>query len=293
MRVSPALWAMRESVTFFERLDAAATRNRSRLCVGLDPDPRRIPGSVAAFLREIVAATADLVCCYKPNLAFFEALGRDGSTVLGETLAAIPAEIPVLADAKRGDIGPTAEAYARALFDVWGFDAATVNPYGGGDTVEPFLAYADRGVFVWCRSSNPGASDFQDLLVREPGADGRPLYAVVAERARGWNARGNVGLVVGATEPAAIARLRRLCPELPFLVPGVGAQGGALEASVQAAAFEGGGGFMINASRSVLYAATGRDCAEAARREAARLRDAINAALASPRRSPEEQQVGS
>jgi orotidine-5'-phosphate decarboxylase len=272
-------------VTFFQRLEAAAARNRSRLCVGLDPDPARIPGGdVASFLREVVAATSDLVCCYKPNLAFFEALGDEGNAALRATLAAVPEAVPVLADAKRGDIGNTAEAYARALFDVWGFDAATVNPYGGGDTVEPFLAYADRGVFVWCRSSNPGAGDFQDLSVLDGAGSVRPLYEVVAMRARVWNAGGNVGLVAGATYPAEIARLRSLCPELPFLVPGVGAQGAALEEAVRAAAFaEGstlprpaGSGFLINASRGVLYASAGPDFAQAARQEALRLRDAIN-----------------
>jgi len=176
-------------LTFFERLEAAAARNRSRLCVGLDPDPERIPGGdVASFLREVVAATSDLVCCYKPNLAFFEAMGDAGNAALRAALATIPDRVPVLADAKRGDIGSTAEAYARALFDVWGFDAATVNPYGGGDTVAPFLAYADRGVFVWCRSSNPGAGDFQNLPVSDGTEPSRPLYEVVAQRARTWNA---------------------------------------------------------------------------------------------------------
>jgi orotidine-5'-phosphate decarboxylase len=264
-------------VTFFQRLETAATRNRSRLCVGLDPDPRRIAGTdIATYLREVIAATSDLVCCYKPNLAFFEAMGDAGYAALHAVVAAAPESVPILADAKRGDIGSTAEAYARALFEVWGFAAATVNPYGGGDTVEPFLAYADRGVFVWCRSSNPGAGDFQDLPVAEDGGVARPLYEVVAERARGWNVNGNVGLVAGATYPAEIARLRSLCPELPFLVPGVGAQGAALDEAVRAAAFAGGGGFLVNASRGVLYASAGPDYAEAARQEAARLRDAIN-----------------
>ena len=272
-------------MTFFQRLEDAAARNQSRLCVGLDPDPTRIPGGdVTAFLREVVAATSDLVCCYKPNLAFFEALGDEGYTALHATLAAIPESVPVLADAKRGDIGSTAEAYARALFAVWGFDAATVNPYGGGDTIEPFLVYADRGVFVWCRSSNPGARDFQDLPVLDGAGSTRPLYEVVAERARRWNAGGNVGLVAGATYPAEIARLRSMCPDLPFLVPGVGAQGAALEEAVRAAAFaEGstpslpdGSGFLINASRGVLYASAGSDFAPAARQAALQLRDAIN-----------------
>ena len=263
-------------MSFFDRLEAAATRNRSRLCVGLDPDPARIPsGDIGTFLREIVAATADLVCCYKPNLAFFEALGEEGFTALRSVLGAIPDGIPVIGDAKRGDISTTAEAYARALFDVWGYDAVTVNPYGGADSVQPFLAYADRGVFIWCRSSNSGATDFQDLLVNDGNAGVRPLYEVVAERTRAWNEHGNAGLVAGATYPEQIARLRDLCPELPFLLPGVGAQGGALEAAVQAARMDGGG-FVVNASRGVLYAAPGARFADAARGEAMRLRDAIN-----------------
>jgi orotidine-5'-phosphate decarboxylase len=267
-------------VTFFEKLERAAAASGSRLCVGLDPDPARMPeGDPAAFLRGVIEATADLVCCYKPNLAFFEALGRDGLDVLGRTLAAIPAEIPVLADAKRGDIGHTAAAYARALFDVWGFDAVTVNPYGGEESLAPFLARADRGVFVWCRSSGPGARDFQDLAVAVAGGGTRPLYEVVAERARAWNRHGNVGLVAGATEPEPIARLRALCPAMPLLLPGVGAQGGAADAAARAARDAWGGGVIVNVSRQVLYAATGPEYAVAARAAALACRDAIRAAL--------------
>lgn len=267
-------------MSFFAQLDAAAARNHSRLCVGLDPEPSRLGGrGVAAYLRAVIAATSDLVCCYKPNLAFFEALGIEGLTALQETLRAIPEGIPVLCDAKRGDIGSTAEAYARAVFEVWHFDAVTVNAYGGADTVGPFLSYADKGVFIWCRSSNPGAGDFQDLPVSDGAGGSRPLYEVVAERARAWNRLGNVGLVAGATYPEQIARLRALCPELPLLVPGVGAQGAALDAAARAAQFADGRGFLINASRGVLYAATGDGFAAAARDEARRLRDAINDAL--------------
>ena len=264
-------------MSFAEKVARAAARNDSLLCVGLDPDPAQVPhADVAAFLGAVIAATSDLVCCYKPNLAFFEALGRDGYEVLARTLAAIPAGIPVLADAKRGDIGNTAAAYARALFDVWGFDAITVNPYGGTDAAEPFVSRADRGVFVWCRSSNPGARDFQDLPVT--GGDGRtrPLYEVVAERARDWNVHGNVGLVAAATYPAEIARLRELCPAMVFLVPGIGAQGGEAATAVRAACDAAGAGFIVNASRQVLYASRGPDFAQAARAAAARVRDEIN-----------------
>ncbi|MGD9890276.1 MAG: orotidine-5'-phosphate decarboxylase [Dehalococcoidia bacterium] len=270
-------------MTYFEKLEQAAARNASRLCVGLDPDPDRIPnGEISGYLREIIAATHDLVCCYKPNLAFFEALGPDGIALLRETRDAIPKDIPILADAKRGDIGNTAAAYARALFDAWEFDAATVNAYGGHDTIEPFLAYADRGVYVWCRSSNPGAGDFQDLLMTDQSGEQRPLYEVIATSVSKWNTHGNAALVAGATYPEQIARLRSLCPDLPFLLPGVGAQGAALRDAVQAARFPAGGGFIVNASRGVLYAAAGPDFAEAARREAVSLRDAIAAAERAP-----------
>lgn len=264
-------------MTYFERLEAAAHRNGSRLCVGLDPDPARIEGDVGRFLVEIIAATRDLVCCYKPNLAFFEALGDAGTAALRQALEAIPADIPVIADAKRGDIDSTAAAYARAIFEQWQFDAVTVNVYGGVDSVRPFLDYAERGVYLWCRSSNPGAADFQELLVSADDGVQRPLYEVVALRAAEWNEHGNIGLVAGATAPQPIARLRAICPTLPLLMPGVGAQGGALEAAVGAAS-DGDGGFIVNASRGVLYAARGDRFATAARNEAARLREAIASA---------------
>ncbi len=268
-------------LSFLEKLAAAAERNRSRLCVGLDPDPARIGGEIAAFNRAIITATADLVCCYKPNIAFYEALGHAGFEALKATIAVVPDGIPVLLDAKRGDVPNTAEAYARALFDEWGADAVTLNPYLGEDSLEPFLRRADRGVFVVCRTSNPGARDLQDLPVRR--ADGReePLYLQVAERVNGWNRHGNAGLVVGATYPAELALVRERCPELPILVPGVGAQQGELAASVRAADNGRPWGLLINASRGVLYAAKpGEDSAAAARAAALALRDAINAELA-------------
>jgi orotidine-5'-phosphate decarboxylase len=262
-------------VAFMDKWRRAAARNGSHLCVGLDPDPAQMPAmEPAAFLRRVIEATSDLVCCYKPNLAFFEALGRDGYRVLADVLAAVPPDIPVLADAKRGDIGHTSTAYARALFDVWGFDAVTVNPWGGADSVQPFLERPERGIFIWCRGSNPGARDFQDLPVLDEG-EARPLYEVVALRARAWNRHGNVGLVVGVTYPEDAARLRRLCPELPFLMPGLGAQGGDAAAAVRAVD-DGTGGFLVNVSRQVLYAARGPDFAEAARAAARRYRDEIN-----------------
>ncbi|MBI1886699.1 MAG: orotidine-5'-phosphate decarboxylase [Chloroflexi bacterium] len=258
---------------FREKLRAASQRNNSFLCVGLDPDPELIGGRhLPGYLQAVIESTLDLVCAYKPNLAFFEALGPSGMNLLIESLAPVPKEIPIIADVKRGDIGNTARFYARALFEAYDFDAATVNAYGGWDAVEPFLAYADRGVFVWCRSSNPGSADLQDQRL----ADGRPLYEAVAELARSWNTRGNVGLVMGATYPEELARVRGLCPDMLILVPGVGAQAGDLAASVRAALDERGGGIIINASRQVVYASTGADFARAARRAAEGLRDEIN-----------------
>jgi len=264
---------------FFAKLREAIQRNDSFLCVGLDPDPARLPErDVAAFNRAIVEATADLVCVYKPNLAFYEALGPRGMEVLHQTVEAIPEDIPVIGDAKRGDISSTAKAYARALFDVYGFDAATVNPYLGDDALAPFLERADKGVFVLCRTSNPSARALQDLLVvRGPQEQPRPLYLEVAAQARDWNAQhGNVGLVVGATHPEELGRIRQLCPDMTFLLPGVGAQGADVAAVVRNALDEGGGGFIIASSRQILYASSGRDYAQAARRAAQALRDEIN-----------------
>jgi orotidine-5'-phosphate decarboxylase len=262
-------------MSFREKLAHAAETNRTLLCVGLDPDPARVPPErTAGFLSTVVEATSDLVCAYKPNLAFYEQMGETGYAALRAVLAAIPKHIPVIADAKRGDVAHTAEAYARAIFDELGFDAATVNPYLGGDSVAPFVERADRGVLIVCRTSNPGARDLQDLPVEHQGKT-RPLYQAVAELARAWNRHGNVGLVVGATYPDEMRALRSLCPELPFLVPGVGAQEGELERSVHAGLDARGGGMIINASRAVLYGADGPNTPEAARRAAETLRDAI------------------
>jgi orotidine-5'-phosphate decarboxylase len=264
-------------VGFFDKLERAAQRNGSLLCVGLDPDPARMPVSdVAAFNRAIIEATAEFVCAYKPNLAFYEALGERGLAALRDTLAAIPPDIPVIADGKRNDIGNTAKAYARALFDELGVDAATVNPYLGGDAVEPFLEREEKAAFILCRTSNPGARDLQDLLVTAPGGgEARPLFEMVAEMARRWNSRGNVGLVVGATYPEELRRVRRLCPEMTFLVPGVGAQGGDVAAVMGNGLDKAGRGLIINVSRQVLYASREKDFAVAAAGAARQLRDEI------------------
>jgi orotidine-5'-phosphate decarboxylase len=262
-----------------EKLAACQARNASWLCVGLDPLAAQLPAPLQPFdepllpfCKAIVDATADLVCAYKPNLAFFLAEGAAGMIALERVIRYIPDHIPVVLDAKLGDIGSTAAQYARAAYEAFGADAVTVQPYIGADAVQPFLAHAGHGIFLLARTSNPGARDFQDLLV-----DGRPLYERVAARARDWHAAGPgaCGLVVGATYPAELAALRALAPELPFLIPGVGAQGGDLAAAVRHGPTIQGLGPLINASRGVLYASRGADFAEAARAEAERLRAAI------------------
>jgi orotidine-5'-phosphate decarboxylase len=265
--------------SFRDRLRAAARRNESLLCVGLDPDPALMPRSmtVESFVKGIVEATADLVCCFKPNLAFWEALGLSGQQALRAVLRALPPDIPVLIDAKRGDTPQTMRAYASAIFEDLGADAVTVNPYLGGDSLAPFFAYPDRGVFVLCKTSNPGAGEIQDLPVDGSSASA-PLFLRVAQRALAWDVHGTLGLVVGATYPDDVAAVRDLAPAAPILLPGVGAQAGDLDRSVQAALDADGGGVIVNASRSVLYASSGSDWQKAARGEAESLRSAINAA---------------
>jgi orotidine-5'-phosphate decarboxylase len=228
------------------------------------------------FNRAIIDATQDLVCCYKPNLAFYEAFGPPGLDALRRTVEHIPSHIPVIGDAKRGDIGNTARAYAAALFDYYGFDAVTANPYMGGDTLDPFLAYMDRCVFVVCRTSNPGSSDFQSLPVTLEDGDQRPLYMEVAARCNRWNASGNVGLVVGATYPDELCEVRAACPSLPILLPGIGAQGGDLRSSVANGLDSRGAGLIITSSRQVLYASQSEDFPQRARDAAQDLRDRIN-----------------
>lgn len=264
---------------FLDRLRRTVEIKNSLLCVGLDPELDRLPegfprtsDGIVAFNRAVVDATQDYVCAYKPNLAFYEALGPDGDRVLRDTLRAIPSNVLTIGDAKRADIGNTSRFYAKALFEVFGFDAVTANPYLGGDALQPFLDDADHGTFVLCRTSNPGASDFQSLPVRLNGAE-RPLYEVVARRAGEWNRQQNVGLVVGATAPAELARVRALAPALPFLVPGIGAQAGDLAAAVGSSRDDAPS--LISASRSVLYAASGTDFAVAAERAAREMRNAI------------------
>ncbi len=265
-----------------QRLLEACEAHKSLLCVGLDPDPARMPiPDVFEFNRRIIDATCDLVCSYKPNLAFYEALGLPGLEALKQTVDYIRQAAPgviIIGDGKRGDIGHTAAAYARAMFEVWGFDATTVNAFGGGDTVEPFLAYPGRGVFVWCRSSNPGARDFQDLPTDLEGVL-RPLYMQLAIKALHWHDKGDLGLVVGATYPDELKKVRAFCPHLPVLIPGVGAQAGHLALSVRYGTDKHGRMAIIAASRQVLYASKGEDFPQVARKVAAALRDEINQVL--------------
>jgi orotidine-5'-phosphate decarboxylase len=270
----------RMTLTFPERLARAQRASGGLLCVGLDPDAAKLPQDLReagggppllAFNRRIVDATADLAAAYKPQIAFYSALGAED-----ELLASIryireraPAALVIL-DAKRSDIGNTAEAYAREAFDRYDADAVTVNPYMGEDSVRPFLARPDRGAVLLCRTSNPGAKDFQDLLI-----DGLPLYRRVAERAAGhWNEHRNLMLVVGATYPREMADLRLAHPDLPFLVPGIGAQGGDLEATLAAGLDARGAGLLINSSRNIIYAGGG--ASGAIRAAAADLNMAIN-----------------
>jgi orotidine-5'-phosphate decarboxylase len=257
---------------FTDKLLNASRKNKSWLCVGLDPDPELMPGvEVLQFNKAIIEATSDLVCAYKPNLAFYEALGAEGLAILEKTIKCIPGDIPVIGDAKRGDIGNTARAYARALFSVLGFDAATVNPYLGFDSIEPFISYEDKGVFILCRTSNQGAADFQNLQ-----ANGLPLYEVVARKAKEWNTHGNIGLVVGATYPEEVRKVRSICPEMPLLIPGIGAQGGDLASAVGYGVDARGEKAIINVSRQVLYASREKDFAQAARNIAEGIRNQIN-----------------
>jgi orotidine-5'-phosphate decarboxylase len=238
------------SVNYFDRLRALSAERNTLLCVGLDPDPERIEGGAIGALRhcrEVVRQTEEHVCCFKPNSAFWEQYGPDGWTALMELRDEAPAT-PFLFDGKRSDMSNTMAAYARTVFGTLAMDAATVNPYLGSDSIEEFTKYADRGVYVLCRTSNPGGADLQHLE-----AAGKPIYIHVADLAERMNGAGNVGLVVGATAPAQIDEVRR-ASALPFLIPGVGAQGGDVEASVRAAWNGDRASCLVSASRSVIFA---------------------------------------
>ena len=270
---------------FMNALETAWQQRNSLLCVGLDPDPAKFPAhlqgrpdAIFEFCKAIVDATADLVCCFKPQIAYFAAhRAEDQLEALIAHIHAVHPATPVILDAKRGDIGSTAEQYAIEAFERFKADAITVNPYMGRDSVDPYLAWPDKGVILLCRTSNPGGSDLQFLEVDTP--HGRmKLYEHVARTvADDWNAGGNCALVVGATFPAEIARVRELTGDMPLLVPGIGAQGGDIAATLAAGRTADGTGLMINSSRAVLYAGKGEDFADAARKVALDTRDAINA----------------
>ena len=270
-------------VQFSRRLEEASLATQSLVCVGLDPDPNRMPvPDVFEFNKAIVDATKDLVCAYKPNSAFYEALGLLGLDAMARTVAYIHETAPqavVIGDVKRGDIGPSGQAYAKASFGVWGFDAVTVNAWGGLDSIAPFIEDPELGIFVWCRGSNPGSADIQDLIVDTPQGP-MPVYQRLAGSCRDWNTAGNVGLVVGATYPEQLEAVRKICPEMPILIPGVGAQGGDLEAAVRLGTDHRGRLAVISSSRGIIYASSGADFAKRARTEAERLRLDINRILA-------------
>ena len=272
--------------TFTQQLQSAWASQGSMLCIGLDPDPKRLPPSLQGkpegiyeFCREIADATADLACSFKPQFAYFASQGAEAQ--LEKLIAHLKhkyPKIPVILDSKRGDIGSTAEHYAMEAFERYGADAVTVSPYMGFDSVEPYLRHAGKGVIILCRTSNPGGSDLQFLNVA-PG--GEPLYLHVAKlAAQKWNRSGQISLVVGATFPEEIAKVRAVTGEMPLLIPGIGVQGGDIDATVKAGSIANkpGTGMMINSSRAILYASSGSDFAEAARKVAQSTRDALRSA---------------
>ena len=274
------------SNTFTQQLQSAWASQGSMLCVGFDPDPKRLPTifqgkpeGIFEFCREIADATADTVCCFKPQFAYFASQRAEAQLEkLTRYLKDQYPHIPVILDSKRGDIGSTADHYALEAFERYGADAVTVNPYMGFDTIEPYLKHAGKGVIVLCRTSNPGGSDIQFLNV---APNGEPLYLHIAKlAAQQWNTSGQISLVVGATFPEEIAKVRAIVGEMPLLIPGIGAQGGDIDATVKAGSIPNkpGAGMMINSSRAILYASSSNDFAEAARKVAITTRDALRAA---------------
>lgn len=277
-------------MSFLEQLQQAGTQNQSMLCVGLDPEPSRFPGALNGrsvriydFCAAMVDATLDLVCAFKPQIAYFAAHRAEAQLeqLIAHIRRVAPA-VPVILDAKRGDIGSTAEQYAIEAFERYGADAVTLSPFMGFDSVEPYLKRHGKGAFLLCRTSNPGGGDLQTR--RLAGVDGTPmLFEHLARLAQGpWNLNGQLGLVVGATYPAEIARVREIAPALPLLIPGIGAQGGDARATVQAGLRRNAQGvsgpIIVNSSRAILYASAGADYAQAARDSAIFSRDLLNSA---------------
>ncbi|MGG6461932.1 orotidine-5'-phosphate decarboxylase [Solilutibacter silvestris] len=273
-------------MSFAAKLRARWNTAGTLVCVGLDPDPAKFPDAFAddedalfSFCRDIADATAEYACAFKPQIAYFAA-HNGGEVALQRLIAHINAEhpeVPVILDAKRGDIGSTAEQYAVEAFDRFGADAVTLNPYMGRDSAQPFLQRGDRGCVFLCHTSNPGARDFQELTVPDKSGGGEPLYQRIARTiATEWNGANNCSLVVGATFPEELKVIRGIVGDMPLLIPGVGAQGGDVEAVVKNGRSADGSGLMINSSRGILYASMGNDYADAAARAARELRDTIN-----------------
>jgi orotidine-5'-phosphate decarboxylase len=267
-------------MNFISSVEAAQKKNHSFLCVGLDPDLSKFPkellkdsSPLLSFNKAIIDATADLVCCYKPQIAYYAAIGAEEQ--LKQSIDYIHSKypgVPVILDAKRNDIGSTAEMYAREAFERYSADALTVNPFMGSDTLQPFLKYKEKGVIVLCKTSNPGSADFQNRLI-----DGSPLYLLIAEKAsREWNTNRNVCLVVGATYPGEMAAIRSTAPTIPFLVPGIGAQGGDVVSVIKNGSTPDGYGLIINSSRAIIHASSNADFDSQARLAAMKQRDAIN-----------------
>ena len=261
-------------MNFFEKLEKAQDKNNSLLCVGLDIDLTKVPkeilkedNPILAFNKAIIDATKEHVCAYKPNFAFYEQYGISGLEALKQTIEYIPDDIPVIGDAKRGDIGNTSKAYAKAVFEEFNCDSITVNPYMGHDSYGPFLSYKDKGIFILCLTSNPGSQDFQT-----PGS----LYLKVADEVKKRNEHNNCGLVVGATHPEKLKGIREAMGDMTFLLPGIGKQGGDVKAAIEAGLNSQGKGLVINSSRAIIYASTGSDFAEAAGSEALKVKNLIN-----------------
>lgn len=266
---------------FYDLLSARVAAIDSLLCVGLDPVMEKLPAGfdhtpegVGDYLVELISATKDIASCFKPNLPFYTSLGADGIRVLRRVREAIPADIPMVLDCKVNDMGETAKAWAQTIFEFIEVDALVVNPYMGEDAMTPYFSYGDKGVIVLCKTSNPGSGDIQDLVL----ANGKRLYMHVAEQTQLWQQRhpAEIGMVVGATYPDQLAAVRESCPQAIILLPGLGAQGGNVQTSVTAGVDANGGSLLCSSSRSIMYASSGPDFAEAARDEAKRLRDEIN-----------------
>jgi orotidine-5'-phosphate decarboxylase len=299
---------------FKDKLLAAAEKNNSWLCVGLDPDPAQIPAkfgegakAVEIFCKEIIEITSDLACAYKPNAAFFEALGAPGWEALIRTVKAVPEHIPVILDCKRGDIGNTAQMYARSAYEIVGADAVTLSPYLGKDSIEPFIKYRDKGVFILCLTSNPSGAELQKkiVLLDDPPSvtnlspqlkaktfaeffniSTTDLYLYVARLASEWNQNNNIGLVVGATSPGELQTVRNLVgDEMPILIPGVGTQGGDLEKSLDYGTTAAGKLAVINISRAIIYAGAKGDFNNGVRSAAEAFRDRINTGIVSKTRN--------